>query len=724
MKNVSNLNDFFIENRNVCYGVAINTYDDEIHTFLIKYYSAAIKCGTVIENKIENPTNEQIAYMNDTIGTDFNLDSDFIVSKLQKWLQTLTLNQSKTLSTALCSVLTDLKQFGKNDSALKNAYIKFMCWLYYRFRSVLNQIGKLPKILYEGVLTNYELYMLELLFRCGCDIVILDYGIQDKVKQETMFPQYVNTSNENKNKFPSGFSIKTLKEEILAQQKMNNICGPKSNYQLCRNAWLSNTVIDEIKRTERMSDKNLICSSFLMFNGVNDRNNYINTLYKLYDEIPKTRKITILNNGVPVVTPSEINELKRTNCKNVFDVISFTLQNVNVSDIELSKYMKYVFAEYFNKTDVSIQKLQTMAATLIALIKRYQSLFNMKSPGCLFILETETAPLKEQDFMLFDLLSYFPIDIIIFNPAKIDNIISLQSCLTVTYDDSLKLDKFPTESVNATISTTAYNAENDLTTMLYQDSGIYRNRQYKKAEPILLKTMYEEIEILWNETLSMRPGFSIDDDKVTMPTIFAKVCGVKNSNKKAYVKSIEHLVMDNPNVIYVKNHFVLPPYTKSINIASIMQNGKISIDKVKEHKAFKYAYLRDETIAFMVDKLQYFIDSKAIDGVGTNGNENIFVELFFNLPKDIINLIQKFDFTKINPKIVYLNTTENILKLDETMLIQYLSFLGFDIVMFIPTGYNTIENYFTKRLFTEYQIGDYMYNLSLDIKKKKGFFGF
>jgi hypothetical protein len=42
--------------------------------------------------------------------------------------------------------------------------------------------------------------------------------------------------------------------------------------------------------------------------------------------------------------------------------------------------------------------------------------------------------------------------------------------------------------------------------------------------------------------------------------------------------------------------------------------------------------------------------------------------------------------------------------------------------MFIPTGYNTIEKYFKKKLFTEYQIGDYMYDLSIDVRKKHGFF--
>jgi hypothetical protein len=159
-----------------------------------------------------------------------------------------------------------------------------------------------------------------------------------------------------------------------------------------------------------------------------------------------------------------------------------------------------------------------------------------------------------------------------------------------------------------------------------------------------------------------------------------------------------------------------------INLASVMTNGKIDDERIRNHEAFRYTHLRDETVVFMIDRLKYMLESKTINGVGTNGAENTLLDVFFNLPKEIVTLVQRFDFTKVNPKIVYVNLGESIITLEETILLQYLSFLGFDVVMFIPTGYNTIEKYFNKKLFTEYQIGDYMYDLNFDIKKKKGFF--
>ena len=48
---------------------------------------------------------------------------------------------------------------------LKNAYIKFMCWLYYKFERIVNMLGesKIPKILYEGDISNYELLLVSVL---------------------------------------------------------------------------------------------------------------------------------------------------------------------------------------------------------------------------------------------------------------------------------------------------------------------------------------------------------------------------------------------------------------------------------------------------------------------------------------------------------------------------------------------------------------------------------
>lgn len=78
------------------------------------------------------------------------------------------------------------------------------------------------------------------------------------------------------------------------------------------------------------------------------------------------------------------------------------------------------------------------------------------------------------------------------------------------------------------MGTAAYHAERELDTIMYQDSGIYRNQQYGKANAVMLRTMYEEIPILWDQEVKYRPNFSVTDSVVNIPVIFAKVSGVKD----------------------------------------------------------------------------------------------------------------------------------------------------------------------------------------------------
>ena len=81
---------------------------------------------------------------------------------------------------------------------------------------------------------------------------------------------------------------------------------------------------------------------------------------------------------------------------------------------------------------------------------------------------------------------------------------------------SLTVSKYPEDNAGIRVGTAAYQAERDLDTLMYQDTGIFRNQQYEKANSVSLHTMYEEISILWDQELKYRPNFSTVDDVVNM----------------------------------------------------------------------------------------------------------------------------------------------------------------------------------------------------------------
>ena len=78
------------------------------------------------------------------------------------------------------------------------------------------------------------------------------------------------------------------------------------------------------------------------------------------------------------------------------------------------------------------------------------------------------------------------------------------------------MEMFPTASSQRRVATAAYQAERDLDSLMYQDSGMYRNQQYARAETVTLPTMQVEIAFLWDQEFKYSPSFSTIGDKVTV----------------------------------------------------------------------------------------------------------------------------------------------------------------------------------------------------------------
>ena len=283
----------------------------------------------------------------------------------------------------------------------------------------------------------------------------------------------------------------------------------------------------------------------------------------------------------------------------------------------------------------------------------------------------------------------------------------------------LKMINSNTE-VKASTSTVAYKAEKELDTILYANTGLYRNKQFKTCKTITLRTTYEEIPIIWKEDAKFRPGFKAEENNVYIPNIFAKVCGIKDGNINTYIKQIQELITNKTIMIrgfpYIKKDTYNPFYASSYKF---VDNDKIDVKNIKKFKDYKYGFLNQNTQNLIFTKIQEIIDLRLIDQLDMAINQKIVATLL-NINKEILNLIQQIDFTKDLPKIIITDVNENIASLQDSILLIFLNLIGFDIIIFTPTGYQNIENYINPDLFEEYQIGDYKYDLQLpNIRKKR-----
>lgn len=726
---IKELNDFFIELNNRTgkgiYFYRINGYNQQIYEFIKKYYEAARNSGVVIEGRIPNPDENNLSYYNEIMGMDFQLTMGFITLSLKKWLPRMNDYQRDTVAASIYDTLESLKKQGKNDNMLKNAYIKFMCWLYYRFERIVNQLGdnRVPKILYEGDISNYEFLLIRVLANAGCDVVLLQYhGDAGYIKLDTASEFSDNLALPDMKNFPPEFSLKWLRSEI--QNSLNNerLYGKKPEVLNCTNAWIEGKGLEDLKTViqSRGNDPKLFYNCFERINGAWDKLTYLNDLYQFQMELKNAkRKLVIVDNEISPPSVDEIGMVKRKSYQTQEQMILDLSSNFNnISNIGLQRLLVKGFVDVIleesKKQGMTLNKLTNKAVYLICWIKRYKDgLFvNWKMPEISCFIHMGGCR-NENEALFLKYLARLPVDVLVLNPD-----LNMKCCLEdsllyeVNYTDTLAVKKYPQENTEIHIGTAAYHAERELDTIMYNDSGMYRNQQYGKAVSVTLQTMYEEIAILWGQELKYRPNFSIVDEVVNIPVIFAKVSGVKDNDVQQYWSGIKALATG--DTFFINDvPFINPTDENPVKAyaAEFFKNGKLQRNKIKSHQSYRYGVLREEIQNHILDKLQILIDRKIIKGTFENGTEYTIISTVLNMKKEIIRLIQKFDFTKMNPKIVYINATENTISLEDSIFTAFLNLVGFDIVFFVPTGYQSVEKYFNKKLMEEHQIGEYVYDL-------------
>ena len=730
-KKISNLDDYFVELQNRqskgVYFYRINGYSEDIAGFIKKYYDVARRMGVVIEGKIPNPDEKNLAYYNEMMGMAFSLNADFFCDSLKKWLPRMNDFQRRNVADSIFDALENMKKTGKTENMLKNAYIKFMCWLYYKFERIGNQLGEnnVPKILYEGDISNYELMLISILAKAGCDVVLLQYNGDTgylKLDPENVLSDALCI--ENMAPFPKDFNLKKVREDIQNDFNHQRLYGALPAACNCTNAWIKGRGLEDIKESiaNRGSDPKFYYNCYCRINGVEDKTVYVNDLLRLYQEMKNSgRKIVIVNNEIEKPSNEEIAQIKRGNYSNADQMILDLAKNIKyTADLELQKIMHKAFVDVMlsesEKAPLNINRLTNKAVYLLCWLKRYTgrlfSNWHMPEIAC-FIYMGGCKTDNEAFFISF--LAKLPVDILILCPN-----LNVRCCLKdrmlyeENYSESMVLDCFPEENMQVRIGTVAYHAERELDTLMYQNSGIYRNQQYSKANVISLQTMYEEIRILWDQELKYRPNFSTNDDVVNIPVICAKISGVKDGLVMPYWASIKELVTED-TILFKGVPCILPTTPNPMKACAheFYKNGKLQKQKIKSHSKYMYGILREETQEFLLDKLQILIEQRLIKGIGENGTEYTAIAQVLNLPKNIVRMIQKFDFTKKNPKVIYINTSEKMISLEDSIMIAFLNLVGFDILFFVPTGYQCVEKYFAKNIMEEHQIGEYKYDLQV-----------
>lgn len=739
---IKGLEDFFKrQNERKPKGVyfyRINSYDETILEFIRKYYDLAKREGAIIDKNIENPTADNIAYFNEIIGDKYVHGPGFMAEALKKWLPRIKDYQRASIADGIYDTLEVLRRQGKNIDILKNNFIRIMCWLYYNFYNIMERLGNddVPKIIFWGNVNFSELSTLKILSNAGADIILVQPGGDSKYMTIDPKSEYSIDLGMGSESFPAGFDLQWLLKQHEEDKSKRLLYSNKANAKANTNTWLSGDLFEDLKNTRRGENTSFFYNMFARINGCDNRNTYVNNLYLLYQDLKKAnRSIKVINNKITNPSVDEISKIKRGNYANENQLIMDLKKNINLKSNTFIDVARDAFVDTMIETgklmNMDLNKMMNKGIYILCWFQRYipDLLGNtdIHSPAPILIyfgnVETDTESL------FLNMAAKLPIDVIIFNPEKKVDKLTGERLYEVHFEETLKVNEYPTDGNNLSMGTMAYNAERDLDTMMYSDTGMYRDMQFSKANIIKLSTTYEEINIYWKQEARFRPNFSTVDDIVNIPVIFAKISGVANSDTDTYFKNIKDLLTDT-TLIYKNENIYDRNCTVAAGVPSFFKNGRLDREGIKHSQIYKYDYLRAETQDYILDKLSELLRRKTIAGTGQNGTEYKIITIVLDLPKEILRFIQSFDFTKCPPKLIIVNTTETVISLEDSIIVAFLNLIGFDIVFFIPTGYDNVNKYFNNQIMEEHIIGNYLYDIAIpdfnrlrSVKeKKKSFF--
>ncbi len=290
---------------------------------------------------------------------------------------------------------------------------------------------------------------------------------------------------------------------------------------------------------------------------------------------------------------------------------------------------------------------------------------------------------------------------------------------------------FPDRIIKATYSTAAYSAEQDLNEFMYSNTSVFRDFQFSEMQALTLRTTYEEMNILWHQASKYRTGFDVKENKrAIIPNIFVKISGVRDGDLEDYWDEVRYKLSPMTRVIIKAPSY--NKYSQSVLRAysQFYSGTRIDIEKLKNSQYNSCSFLSDSLQYMIFEKMQEAVDSGWLK-LEADELVPLVIYVGLNLDKEILKILQKFDFTKDIPKIVVIDAIEDTFSKIECIQLIMFNLMGFDIAVYTPTGYKNLETYISDNAFEVYSMNEFKYNVrvprfkipdSIPEPKEEGFF--
>lgn len=647
-------------------------------------------------------------------------------------------NTFKEIESAL-EVVYSLLQKGSttivnSETTFYNFKTKVNYWCNTQFREVLNKLDNKEDtyIIIHSDISKHEYTFLYWLFTYGVNIVVITKNISKAGKISDDIQLNIFNTNEN---LEYKTEVLETKVEVV---KANDI---KSIKDIETALYEKNSVIK------------VICS------GVD---NYVDTcdFYgKIYTESETGQQIKLYINEIENPTQDEVNKIPRFKKDEHNYILQTLLMFVNVNDKDRSIKLKEAIQTEFNsgqnkelKGSILYNKLLYTIVTLNRLINsnvKHLVMFCNKSLG-----KNDICVLRVlSDLNIMSVLLLFPNKQII--PIELDD-----KLFKLEMQSSMEMDEIPKTDSRNNVKTTGAVASRIAQETLYNGEllGMYKPGQFYTCETKLFSTAYEELDLWWNKELYNRPQFRAEGIKVNLPVIFKVINGLPDNYSHAHYLYNTELVSKYlyGNTILCKKVEDLwnlwgGGQTRILRATDIngtdfkdqkpfFNNGKLDRKRIKQGINYKYGFLSIQKQDFILNKIEEILNTSYIDYTDKTTYIDTVLNILLNLDNELIKIIQWFEFYTDNPNLVLVMPNESMLKLEDIIIILFMHIIGFDVLLFVPTCYRSIDGLVTSKFsYDVHNIGYAVYDINTDHlvvgaenssivqnrdtdKKKKGFF--
>lgn len=506
----------------------------------------------------------------------------------------------------------------------------------------------------------------------------IHFQLKDLAKKDFVVTRELNKHAEDMVEVLEKFGYKFVSVAPELTKELTTLAQEQKaiGFSVCRNAWMKEPdPLQEIQR--RPEGLNTI---FCEIKGTNCIANYAEDLFKLRRSLSDC---IVINGKIPNPTVDEGRQ-------------------------EVKEIVKPVLQRFLREKRITGND----AKVLKALCCRYFSQVSKEKVGTLLYYGSIT---EKKEIQLLDFAKELPIDVIILNHAKEESYDFKGDFMVIEEEFASPLAQFPEE----VLATGAASVEKTLDQVLYGDENFSRPNQYSDVESIILNVTKEDVTGLWSEEIKMRTGYGIENGKVIVPTLYAQITGLGNFSKRSYIDFVSDLTQN--SMCFV---------TEALEISPIKLKGDSSLKTMSDkhfNKKFAEKVLSMTPLSILSQEKQNLLIEKANEMIKKYKFNSIwdvltFAGILFAIPEALAQLIHVWDLTKVNPKIVMVLIGTRKLESKEEVMIQYLHAIGFDVLLFVPTGYGLVTEDLLRSGLQKIDLSNYNFSIQYSeiVSNRKG----